>query len=468
MASPTRTDEGPLAAVLLGVSLGLLVGGGLAELLGSSAMANTLWALATVAGLGPAVRWVWASARERRLGVDILAVLALIGTLAVHEYLAGAVISVMLATGRTLEARATARARSDLRALQERAPRVAHRVEGATLTSPPLEEVVAGDLLLVRPGEIVPVDGAARARGRRAGRVGADGRVAAGGAARGDDVRSGAVERRRRRSTCGRPAERPRAPTPASCGWWPRRRRRRPPRRSSGSPTATPWLPGGEPAGRRRGLGALGTSRSGRGGARRGDTLPADPRRADRHHRRALPRRLPRRDHQGRRRPGAPRPGPGAAARQDRHAHCRPTRGHRGRPRRMRAADEILRARGVARPGVAPRRGHRDRPGRPAGAGSRCRCPTASRRCRGVACAAWSSGRVGRGSARPRGSAPGIDPRWATPIRRRAELDGALTVFVGHRRRASGSASCSTTRSAPTPPARSASSAAAASAGSSW
>ena len=123
MAPPTRNDEGPLAAVLLGVSLGLLVGGGLAELLGSTAVANTLWALATVAGLGPAVRWVWSSARERRVGVDIIAVLALIGTLAVDEYLAGAVISVMLATGRTLEARATARARSDLRALQERAPR---------------------------------------------------------------------------------------------------------------------------------------------------------------------------------------------------------------------------------------------------------------------------------------------------------------------------------------------------------
>ena len=159
MAPSPRNDEGPLAAGLLGVSLGLLVGGGLAELLGSSAVANTLWALATVAGLGPAVRWVWSSARERRVGVDIIAVLALIGCLAVHEYLAGAVISVMLATGRTLEARATARARSDLRALQERAPRLAHRVEGATLTSPPLEEIVAGDLLLVRPGEIVPVDG---------------------------------------------------------------------------------------------------------------------------------------------------------------------------------------------------------------------------------------------------------------------------------------------------------------------
>ena len=193
MASPTRTDDGPLAAVLLGVSLGLLVGGGLAELLGSSAVASTLWALATVAGLGPAVRWVWSSARERRLGVDIIAVLALIGTLAVDEYLAGAVISVMLATGRTLEARATARARSDLRALRERAPRLVHRVEGATLTSPPARggrrrRPAAGAARRDRPCRR-----AARARGRVLDESALTGESLLVERRGGDDVRSGAV-----------------------------------------------------------------------------------------------------------------------------------------------------------------------------------------------------------------------------------------------------------------------------------
>ena len=77
----------------------------------------------------------------------------------VGEYLAGAVIAVMLGTGRTLETRATARARSELRALRERAPRLVHRVEGQALTSPALEDVVPGDLLLIQSGEIVPVDG---------------------------------------------------------------------------------------------------------------------------------------------------------------------------------------------------------------------------------------------------------------------------------------------------------------------
>ena len=91
-------------------------------------LANVVWAVTTLVGLGSAVWWVWSSARKRRLGVDVIAVLALIGTLVVGEFLAGAVVTVMLATGRVLEARAAARARSELRVLRERAPRLVHRV----------------------------------------------------------------------------------------------------------------------------------------------------------------------------------------------------------------------------------------------------------------------------------------------------------------------------------------------------
>ena len=103
------------------------------------------------------------AARQRRLGVDVIAVLALVGTLVVREYLAGAVVTVMLASGRTLEARAAARARRELRLLLERAPRIVHRYADGELTSPPLEEVRPGDLLLVAAGR-------GRA-GRRSGRA---------------------------------------------------------------------------------------------------------------------------------------------------------------------------------------------------------------------------------------------------------------------------------------------------------
>ncbi|KUO10448.1 ATPase P [Streptomyces sp. DSM 15324] len=100
-----------------------------------------------------------AALRRGQAGVDLIAVLALGGTLAVGEFLAGALIALMLATGRTLEAAAQRRASHDLRALLEHAPRSAHRRTDAGVTTVPLAQVVPGDLLVVRPGDVVPVDG---------------------------------------------------------------------------------------------------------------------------------------------------------------------------------------------------------------------------------------------------------------------------------------------------------------------
>ena len=68
-------------------------------------------------------------------------------------------ISVMVTSGRALEAWAAGRARRDLSALLERAPRTARRYRGSVLESVPLEVIVPGDRLLVAPGELVPVDG---------------------------------------------------------------------------------------------------------------------------------------------------------------------------------------------------------------------------------------------------------------------------------------------------------------------
>lgn len=103
--------------------------------------------------------WVLAALRRCHAGVDLIAVLALGGTLAVREYLAGALIALMLATGRTLEAAAQRRALHDLRALLEHAPRTARRLTDAGVRTVPLAEVAVGDLLVVGPGEVVPVDG---------------------------------------------------------------------------------------------------------------------------------------------------------------------------------------------------------------------------------------------------------------------------------------------------------------------
>jgi P-type E1-E2 ATPase len=121
--------------------------------------ANVVWALTTVIGIFPIGWEVLSGLLHSQPGVDLIALLAMGGALALEEYLAGAVIAFMLATGRTLEDFADARAHRELSALIERAPRSAHRYEDDSLTSVSIGEVRAGDLLLVKHGEVVPVDG---------------------------------------------------------------------------------------------------------------------------------------------------------------------------------------------------------------------------------------------------------------------------------------------------------------------
>lgn len=148
-----------LTAFLL-VTVAALAGGGVAHLAGFAAAGDALWMAGTAVAVLPAVWWVVSALRAGRLGVDAIAVFALVGTLAVREYLAGALIAVMLATGRALEEYALRRARRDLTALYERAPRWAHRyVADAGPSRVGISDVRRGDLLLVPAGEMVPVDG---------------------------------------------------------------------------------------------------------------------------------------------------------------------------------------------------------------------------------------------------------------------------------------------------------------------
>lgn len=96
--------------------------------------------------------------REGRWGIDILAVTAIISTVLVGEYWASIVIVLMLTGGEALEDYAANRAQRELNALLERAPQKAHKVVGENIQTIKLSEVKVGDTLLVKPGEVVPVD----------------------------------------------------------------------------------------------------------------------------------------------------------------------------------------------------------------------------------------------------------------------------------------------------------------------
>lgn len=99
------------------------------------------------------------------VGLDILALVAMIATLAVGEYVASLIIVLMLSGGEALEEFAGRRAKRDLSALLDRSPRTAHVLEyadadaGEAIHDVPVDEVKIGDVLLIRPSEIVPVDG---------------------------------------------------------------------------------------------------------------------------------------------------------------------------------------------------------------------------------------------------------------------------------------------------------------------
>ncbi|WP_136708551.1 heavy metal translocating P-type ATPase [Agromyces sp. H66] len=95
-------------------------------------------------------------------GLDVLAVTAIVATVLVGEYIAALIVVLMLTGGEALEDYANRRAKRELDALLARAPQYAHRIVDDHFVDVAIDEVRPGDVLLVRPSEIVPVDGTLR------------------------------------------------------------------------------------------------------------------------------------------------------------------------------------------------------------------------------------------------------------------------------------------------------------------
>ena len=144
---------------LLAFTLIALLGGLLLRWFDNPQLAAQLWFLS--AALLTAVLFFEIVARllSREVGVDLIALLSLSGAMLLNQNLVAAVIALMLASGRTLEYFTSQRAERELKRLIDRAPRFALRLENDKFIQIPVEQVVVGDLLLLRMGEVVPVDG---------------------------------------------------------------------------------------------------------------------------------------------------------------------------------------------------------------------------------------------------------------------------------------------------------------------
>ena len=144
----------------LAALIGVLVGGVL-SMIGNTGAADVVWATSTGLMLVPLTWSVARALRRGDVGVDAIALVAMTSALATGEYLAGAVVAVMLAGGNALEEYAAGRARRELTKLLERAPRIAHRRRAGAVEEVPVDELLPGDIVVVRAGEVVPVDGVA-------------------------------------------------------------------------------------------------------------------------------------------------------------------------------------------------------------------------------------------------------------------------------------------------------------------
>jgi heavy metal translocating P-type ATPase len=145
-------------ALLVIAFSGLAVGFGL-NLAGKNDLARLIWAGGVIPILTALVVEIIRSLWKGEVGLDIVAALSMSAALVFGETLAAAVVALMYSGGTFLESFAEGRARREMQDLLSRVPRMASRYGNGGLEEVPLDEIVAGDLLLIRQGDVAPVDG---------------------------------------------------------------------------------------------------------------------------------------------------------------------------------------------------------------------------------------------------------------------------------------------------------------------
>jgi heavy metal translocating P-type ATPase len=152
----TLRSAGLLPALALGfILLGLAARFGA----GSPLWAARIWGAGLVLTGAPVVWRTLRGIAAGRFAADLVAMLAIVAAVILREPLPGLIVVLMQTGGEALERYAQGRASEAVRELEAAAPRIAHRVTEAGAEDVPAESVAMGELILVRPGELLPCDG---------------------------------------------------------------------------------------------------------------------------------------------------------------------------------------------------------------------------------------------------------------------------------------------------------------------
>lgn len=144
--------------VLLGLGAGLFFHFA-GKMAGNENWDQNIWLATLIIGSIPPLYRLFKDLFQGHFGIDIIALVAIIASMLMGQYLAGTVIVLMLSGGEALEDYALRRAKRELTALLSHAPTMAHLRTNRGISDVPAGHIKTGDIIVVKPGEVVPADG---------------------------------------------------------------------------------------------------------------------------------------------------------------------------------------------------------------------------------------------------------------------------------------------------------------------
>jgi heavy metal translocating P-type ATPase len=138
---------------------GLVAGAILQLVINEPSLARWTWYGTLIIGGAPIVWSTFRGMLHKRFASDVVAMLAIIAAILMDQAFAGVIVVLMQSGGESIEDYGLRRASSSLEALLARAPKLARRVRDSIIEEIAVSEVQVGDILVVRPGDLVPVDG---------------------------------------------------------------------------------------------------------------------------------------------------------------------------------------------------------------------------------------------------------------------------------------------------------------------